>query len=67
MRHLIGYYIRRTFRGEFPRGVTCFAESHVIYPTREAAEAAMRADRLDSRYDHDVAEAWMVDDAEPAL
>jgi hypothetical protein len=60
-KRLLGYYIKRTWRGAPPAGKTFAAYPHDIYPTREAAEKALRRfrERLDDRYDHTIEEVWM--------
>lgn len=68
-RVLIGYFIRRTWKKPPHPGKTLFAESRRIYGTY--VEASMALDeltieqRLDQRFDYDIAEAWMHTDGEP--
>lgn len=63
MRVLIGYFIRRTVKdADAVRGKTFNAESKRIYATREQAEEAIViecAGYLDTRFEHEVAEAYM--------
>jgi hypothetical protein len=60
-RVLLGYYIKRTWRGPPPIGKTWSAYPHRLYPSRKAAEAALKrgVDKLDDRFDHTITEAWM--------
>lgn len=64
---LIGYFIRRAVKDvDAMRGKTFSAYGHKLYPTRELAQDALdnqRAyDMLNSKYEYDVAEAWMGDE-----
>lgn len=56
----VGFFIRRTWKN-CPPGETVCAQSHLIYPTREEAQHALKhhGQRDDSSFDYDVAEAWM--------
>jgi hypothetical protein len=64
MKRLIGYYIRSTYKVPPSRGKTLCADTHDLYPTREAAEAALPEPRERDRYAYDVAEVWMNTTAE---
>jgi hypothetical protein len=63
VKHIVGYYIRRTWKTPPHPGTTLHNESHRVYPTREAAEEAM-ADKLvwmnHEQFNLDVAPAWMI-------
>lgn len=58
----VGFFIRRTWKN-CPPGKTLCAQAHRIYPTREEAADALafteRHGYPDSRFDYDIAEAWM--------
>jgi hypothetical protein len=63
MKHLIGFFIRRSIRdADAVRGKTMVAYGHTLYNTREKASRALDQERaygLDSRFTYDVCEAWM--------
>ena len=69
MKHLIGYYIRRTYRASFPSGKTICAYPQRLFETKESAEAVLREYEvsrvLDRHYDHDVTAVWFDDGTEP--
>ncbi len=56
----LGWYVKRTYVDPVPRGKTIVAPKHILYPTREDAEAALRgAQYLDhQKFEYTVAEVF---------
>jgi len=66
----VGFFLQRTWKDiKSQRNRTLYAASHRIYPTREVAvdtlEELREKRHLDSRFDHDVGEVFMLIHEDP--